>query len=665
MFCHKLLSCVTTIVQSSYNIRIKRTESPTHQPMHVIGTAGHIDHGKSTLVHALTGIDPDRLSEEKRRGMTIELGFAWLRLPSGREASVVDVPGHERFIRQMLAGAGGVDVALLVVAADEGVMPQTREHLQILDLLGVSRGVVALTKRDLVDEEWLELVRDDVQTALAGTTLARALIVPCSATTGAGLDELRAALDQALDLALEHPDRGRPHLPVDRVFTLAGFGTVVTGTLLDGSLAVGQEVEIAPGGRRARVRGLQAHKTKLERVQPGGRVAVNLAGVSTEEVARGDIVALPGAIPPAVRLDVRLRAVADLDAPLTHNMPVTVHTGAAEVAGRLGLLDRAELEPGDEGWVQLRLAAPVAAMRGDRVVVRRPSPSATLAGGVIVDAQPARHRRFVPRVLQHLEVTAAGTPEDRVLDVLAGSGARGDSGESFLTLDDVAARANLPLAEAQGALDAMLAAGQVYQAAPYWCSAGIWDGVVGRARAVLAPYHQRYPLRRGLPSEELRTRLRLAPDVWNAVAPALQDAGVVRLYGEVVALATHEPRFTPTQERAAALVRETLAAQPYTPPAPGELPGVDAPLLEALVERGEIVPIAEGVYLGQAAYDEMVATVLETIDAQGSVTVAVLRDRFGTSRKYALALLERLDDERVTRRVGDARVRGSRAPRSR
>lgn len=628
--------------------------------MHIIGTAGHIDHGKSTLVHALTGIDPDRLAEEKRRGMTIELGFAWLRLPSGREASVVDVPGHERFIRHMLAGSGGVDVALLVVAADEGVMPQTREHLQILDLLGVSRGVVALTKRDLVDEEWLELARDDVGTTLAGTTLAGAPIISCSATTGVGLDLLRAALDTALDeadKAAEHPDRGRPHLPIDRVFTLAGFGTVVTGTLLDGSLAVGQEVELAPGGLRARVRGLQAHKTKLERAQPGGRVAVNLAGVSTEEVARGDVVALPGAILPAVRLDVRLRAVDDLAAPLTHNMPVTVHTGAAEVAGRLGLLDRAELEPGAEGWAQLRLAAPIAAARGDRVVVRRPSPSATLAGGVVVDAQPARHRRFVGRVLRHLEVAAAGTPEDRALDALAGAGAL------FLTPDDVATRADLPVAEVRAALDRELAAGRVRHAAPYWCAAATWEELAGRARAILAPYHARYPLRRGLPAEELRARLRLEPAVWNAVAPALVADGVARAHGEAMALAEHEPRFNAVQERSAALVREALAAQPYTPPSPSELPGVDAPLLEALVERGEIVPIAEGVYLGRTPYDEMVSVALETIDREGAVTVAALRDRFGASRKYALALLERLDDARITRRVGDARVRGSRSLR--
>src|ERR671938_559248 len=551
--------------------------------LHVIGTAGHIDHGKSTLVHALTGIDPDRLAEEKRRGMTIELGFAWLRLPSGREASVVDVPGHGRFIRHMLAGAGGVDVALLVVAADEGVMPQTREHLDILDLLGVSCGVVALTKRDLVDDEWLELVREDVRATLAGTSLEGAELVACSATTGAGLDELCAALDAALDAAWPHPDRGRPHLPVDRVFTLAGFGTVVTGTLLEGTLQVGQDVEIAPRGLRARVRGLQAHKSKLDRAAPGGRVAVNLAGVAVEEVSRGDVVTLPGAIPPAVRLDVRLRAVGGLVAPLTHNMPVTVHTGAAEVAGRLGLLDRPELD--------------------------------ALGAG------------------------------------------------SFQSTSEIASRADLAPDDARRTLDALAAAGRVHRAGTLWCGASYWNDLVARAREALAAHHTRYPLRRGPPAEELRVRLRLSPEAWSAAARALDEEGAVRLLGEVVALAEHEPRFTPAQERAADLVRQTLAAQPYAPPALADLPGVDAELLEALVERGEVVAIADGVHLGRAAYEEMVAAALEAIDAQGSVTVAALRDRFGTSRKYALALLEHLDDERITRRVGDARVRGSRAPR--
>jgi selenocysteine-specific elongation factor len=321
------------------------------------------------------------------------------------------------------------------------------------------------------------------------------------------------------------------------------------------------------------------------------------------------------------------------------------------------LLDRPELGAGEEGWAQLRLAGPVAAARGDRVVVRRPSPSATLAGGVIVDAQPLRHRRFSPRVLRHLEVLAAGAPEDRVLDAL--------SAGSFQSTSEIAARADLAPDDARRTLEALAAAGRVHRAGALWCGASYWNDLVARAREALAAHHTRYPLRRGLPAEELRVRLRLSPEAWSAASHALEEEGAVRLLGEVVALVEHEPRFTPAQERAADLVRQTLAAHPYAPPALADLPGVDAELLEALVERGEVVAIADGVHLGRAAYEEMVAAALEAIDAQGSVTVAALRDRFGTSRKYALALLEHLDDERITRRVGDARVRGSRALRNR
>src|SRR5689334_9017136 len=291
--------------------------------MRVVGTAGHVDHGKSTLIQALTGIDPDRLAEEKARGMTIDLGFAWLRLPGGQEVSIVDVPGHERFIHNMLAGVGGIDIALLVVAADEGVMPQTREHVDILDLLAIPSGVIVVTKADLVDEEWLELVTAEIEEAVAGTVLAGAPIVPVSSVTGAGLDGLIALLDRLLQQERARPMTGRARLPIDRVFTISGFGTVVTGTLLDGELQVGQEVEIQPGGRRARIRGLQSHRRKVDRVSGGARVAVNLAGVATDELQRGEVVTTPGSLRATRLVDVKLRVLDDAPRPLAHNMPLT------------------------------------------------------------------------------------------------------------------------------------------------------------------------------------------------------------------------------------------------------------------------------------------------------------------------------------------------------
>ena len=349
--------------------------------MHVIGTAGHVDHGKSMLVKALTGIDPDRLKEEKERQMTIDLGFAWLTLPSGEQVGIVDVPGHKDFIENMLAGVGGIDAALLVVAADEGVMPQTREHLAILDLLGVKSGLVALTKVDLVDDpEWLELVEAEVEELLEGTTLAGAPIVPVSAKTGQGLPELVAELDALLQRTPPRRDLGRPRLAIDRVFSITGFGTVVTGTLVDGAFELGQEVEILPQGIKARIRGLQTHKRRIERAMPGSRVAINLAGVSKNELRRGDVVTTPGWLKPTQLVDVRLRYLADAPRPLRHNATLKFFSGSAEVVARARLLDSEAIPPGEEGWVQLRLAKPVALIKGDRFIVRQPSPPLTIGG---------------------------------------------------------------------------------------------------------------------------------------------------------------------------------------------------------------------------------------------------------------------------------------------
>jgi selenocysteine-specific elongation factor len=387
--------------------------------MYVIGTAGHIDHGKSALVEALTGIDPDRLREEKERGLTIDLGFAWLTLPNGDEVSIVDVPGHERFIKNMLAGVGGIDLALLVIAADEGVMPQTREHLAIIDLLGIQHGVVAITKVDLVEPEFAELVAADAEETLRGTALESAPLILCSAVTRQGLDEVVAALQSELARTPAKRDIGRPRLPIDRAFTIAGFGTVVTGTLLDGSLQESQEVEVLPPGRRSRIRGLQAHRQKVQKAPPGRRTAVNLTGLSVEKLERGMVVTTPGWLRPTTTLDVRLRAVRYLRRPLRHSMTVTFHTGSAEVEGRLLLLDREELLPEESSWAQLRLAQPVAAVKGDGFVIR--DPNDTLAGGRILDTQARRHRRFHEATIDKLEAMDRGSPQEAVLIAVARS----------------------------------------------------------------------------------------------------------------------------------------------------------------------------------------------------------------------------------------------------
>ena len=383
-------------------------------PIRVVGTAGHVDHGKSTLIRALTGIDPDRLREEQERGMTIDLGFAWLTLPGGADVGIVDVPGHQDFIRNMLAGVGGIDAVVLVVAADEGVMPQTREHLAILELLGIDRGVVALTKRDLVDDEWAALVGAEVRAALADTPLAGAPLVHVSATTRQGLAELLAALESVLGAAPARRDVARPRLPIDRAFTMTGFGTVVTGTLVDGSLRAGDEVEVVPGGRRARIRGLQTHRRPIDVARPGSRVAANLSGIDKADLARGMVIARPGTLAPTSVIGARLSVLRGVSGPVAHDDAVRVHAGTAEAIARVAVLEGRAIAPGETAWVQLHLQSPLAVAVHDRFVVRRPSPSETLGGGTVADTVVERTRSRADAAAA-LARRSAPSPADQLL----------------------------------------------------------------------------------------------------------------------------------------------------------------------------------------------------------------------------------------------------------
>jgi len=618
--------------------------------MFVIGTAGHVDHGKSTLVKALTGIDPDRLKEEKEREMTIDLGFAWLTLPSGREVSIVDVPGHERLVRNMLAGVGAIDLALLVVAGDESVMPQTREHLAILDLLEVRRGVVVITKRDLVDPDWLDLVAEDVRSLLRGTTLEGAPIVPVSSVTGEGLEDLVRTLDALLKETPPRPDRGRPRLAVDRAFVMPGFGTVVTGTLVDGSLRVGQEVELVPSGRRARIRGLQSHRRPVEVALPGRRTAVNLSGVEHTEVERGEVLTLPGLLRPTVVLDARLRVVREAPHPLRHNMGLTFHIGTDEVVCRVRLLDREEVPPGGEGWAQIHLPRPVVAVRGDRFILR--TGWGTLGGGVVVDPHPRRHRRLHSPTLERLKGLLQGGPADLLLRLL--------EGRAPVPFPRLVQEANLGEAEARRVLTDLAREGRVVVLGAEGPGPGAWlltaDGwrsLAEIAQRLLAEHHRAYPLRRGLPREELRSRLGLDPAVFPDALRRLAQEGVLEEEGSLVRRPGYTPRLTPEQERQARAYLSALSAQPYSPPT--DLP-IDPDLLNYLVETGQVVRVSESVVFTASAFREMVERIVERARAQGRITVAEVRDLFGTSRKYALALMEFLDQQHITRRVGDERV---------
>ena len=610
-----------------------------------------MDHGKSTLVKALTNIDPDRLPEEKEREMTVDLGFAWLTLPSGREVSVVDVPGHERFIKNMLAGVGAIDLALLIVAADESVMPQTREHLAILDILQISRGLVVITKTDLVDEELVELVKAEVEDCLRGASIEGCPMVGVSAHTGQGLDELKETIDRILDQTSARQDLGRPRLPIDRCFTISGFGTVVTGTLIDGSLAVGQEIELANSRQRARIRGLQSHKTKVDSTGPGVRLAVNLSGLSRDEVERGEILTAPGWLNPTYRVDARLRMVKDAPHALKHNEGVTFHLFTGESPARIRLLDADRLTAGSEGWVQVLLSEPLPAVKGDFFVIR--SAEDTLGGGQVVDPNPRRrYRRFDTDVVERLMMLDQGSREDVIISVAEQWGpcdVVALSRRANLSRDEVLERARLLVAE--GELVELGDLGTEADAVVY--SARDWQTLRGRMLNTLSAYHGQYPLRKGAPAQEVRSRLGLSQPVYQRVLARLAAENAVVEERQALRLPEHEVVLTPQMQQQAAGYLDSLEREPYAPP--GDQP-LDAELLSALIDQGKVVRVNESVVFAASAYREMTGRIVDHLKEQGSITVAEARTMFDTSRKYVLPLLEHMDQQQITRRSGDERV---------
>jgi selenocysteine-specific elongation factor len=636
--------------------------------MHIIGTAGHVDHGKSTLVRALTGIDPDRLKEEKARGMTIDLGFAWIELPDAagvtHNVGIVDVPGHIDFIKNMLAGVGGVDAALLVIAADEGVMPQTREHLAILDLLAVPAAVVALTKVDLIDDpEWLELVELDVADLLSTTHLRAAPIVPVSAVSAAGLETLKRTLATLLANLPPRRNRARPRLPIDRIFSLSGFGTVVTGTLLDGAFNVGEAVEILPAQRTARIRSLQTHRRHVESSLPGSRLAINLTGVGTDELRRGDVVVRPNTLASTVLVDVSFRLLADAPRPLKHNQPVDLFVGAAEIPAVARLLGAETLAPGQEGWLQLRLSRPAVMVAGDRFILRQPSPSLTLGGGVVLSPQPQRRwRRFDPKSLARLATLAHGLPDEILLQTLE---------RLRLTLrKDLLAAAELdPVAGADALAELRRQQALVEIAAgdePVMLSLNAWRQLVDGLTTRVTAFHRQFPLRRGLPRSAARSLLQtvlpgvtLSVRLFNTLLEEFARRALLGNDDASVYLLDFAPAPTAAQQQAIDQLLAAFAAAPYAPPIQQDalrILGGDADLLDFLLEQGVLTRLSNDVLLRGEDFAGMVAQIAAYLQEHDRVTLAEVRDLFQTSRKYAQAVLEEMDARRMTRREGDARV---------
>ncbi len=627
--------------------------------MRVIGTAGHVDHGKSTLIAALTGTHPDRLKEEQAREMTIELGFGWMTLPGGEEIGIVDVPGHRDFIENMLAGIGGIDAALLVIAVDEGIMPQTREHLAILDLLEIPSGVITLTKTDLIsDPEWLEALETDLKALVKGTILEHAPIVRVSAKTGSGLNELKSILSESLGNQPPRPDLGRPRLPVDRAFTMSGFGTVVTGTLNDGHLVVGDEVQILPSGLTGRVRGLQTHKKKEELAVPGSRTAVNISGIAAEQIRRGEVLTHPREYQVTRRLDAYFRLLKDVSSTMRHNSDVKIFAATAETVAKLRLLGVEELAPGQEGWIQLELAHPLVAVRGDRFILRRPSPGETIGGGIIVDAQPSsRHKRFDKKVIESLSSLAKGSPADILYEAAFALNAA--------PIKEIVERSHLISDSAENALQELIRDGRLLplEQGSYHPSADLlvmtqphWMELSEKAKRTISSYHGKYPLRRGMSREEFKSRLNLSVRLFNATVHKLANENVLLESGSIVAKASHEIRFDNGQREKAKELLTRFEHNPYSGPSIKECEKeVGEEIIGALLNTGQLQAVSGEIVFRKVDYDVMVAKVRVRLEQDGRITLAEVRDLFHTSRKYSQAFLEHLDAIGLTRREGDYR----------
>ncbi|HVL90316.1 MAG TPA: selenocysteine-specific translation elongation factor [Actinomycetota bacterium] len=602
--------------------------------MFVLGTAGHVDHGKSTLITRLTGIDPDRLAEEKARGLTIDLGFAWTTLPSGREIGIVDVPGHERFVHNMLAGAGQVDAVVFVVDANEGWRPQSEEHLAILDLLGARGGVVALTKVDTAPDA--AAAAESVRARIAGTVLNDAEVVPVSAVTGEGIDTLVTAIEALLDRTPEPFDRGRPRLFVDRSFSIKGAGTVVTGTLTGGCLREGEEVEILPPGTRARIRSLQTHRTARTEAVPTSRVALNLAGLDRHEIRRGDAVVAPGAWRVTTTIDAELHGVRSLDHAVTGKGAFLLYAGTAETPARIRLLDAERIEAGTRAFARITTTEPVVAAPGDRIVLRDTGRRQTVAGGTVLDAHPPHGRTGDDRVAQ-LNARAAAATEPAVLATLTvserGVVARAD--RAWLTAADPGDAVGLP---------------------SYWVSRAWFDAAAKRLRDGLRRYHAHTPLEKGIPRDTLRRDAgigdaKLFDEMLDAMKDEIdQDAAIVRLAG-------HRVTLSPEQDAVRAkLIAEMDASGFSPPPLSGLASRYGAALIKALTDAGALIKINTDIAYTAERFDAAKAAIADAVNAEGPLTAGRIKEILQTSRKYAIPLLERLDAEGFTRRDGDVRI---------
>lgn len=615
----------------------------------ILGTAGHIDHGKSSLVKALTGTDPDRLKEEKERGITIDLGFADLAYPDGLVAGIIDVPGHERLVRNMLAGAGGIDLVLLVIAADEGIMPQSREHLAICNLLKIKSGIIALTKADLVEKDWLGLVTDEVRGFVKGTFLEEAEIVPVSSKTGYNLDLLKEKIREAALEVEPKPLKEIFRLPIDRVFTLKGFGTVVTGTLISGAISVDEPVEILPSGINSKIRGLHSHGKSIQTAYAGQRVAINLQAVDKESLKRGDVVVTPKRVIPTKAMDARIELLKDSPT-LKNKTPVHFHLATSETIARVLLYDRQELKAGESCFCQLRLNEPVVALADDRFVIRRFSPVITIGGGTVLNPSPPRRRRKPG--LEDLEVLESGTLSDRIAAKIKESGL---AGMAALSLEGWI-KAEIPSIDES--IRKLKEKKTVMQIDSRLIHQDTYNAISESIRETLSGFHKKNPLSSGMPKEELRIHSKVSHELWNSLLSSFPNVSVEK---DIVRLKDFKVASSEVSQASNRIIQviEKAGFQPPTKEELSEMLSLPqkeiADILKLLAKEGRLSRINDSIYITSSAHNEMMSSLKAFFKNKPTMTVGEFRDILNTTRKYALPFLEYLDSNRITLRVGDIR----------
>lgn len=624
---------------------------------HVIGTAGHIDHGKSTLVKALTGINPDRLKEEQEREMTIDLGFAYLKLPSGKTVSIVDVPGHERFIRNMLAGASGIDLVLFVVAADEGMMPQSREHLDILNLLQLKQGIIVLTKIDLVDEDWIKLIEEDIREEVEGTFLENAPIFRVSSVTGEGLSELVSYIDTIIDKIEKRPLDAPARYPIDRIFKVAGFGTVVTGTLWEGRIALGQELTLLPQDITVKVRNLQTHGMNVQSAEAAVRLAINISGAEKAEIVRGDVLVEPGYYKPTKMIDAELTVLEDAY-PILHAEKVHFYLGTRETLGKIRILYSEKLEPGEKGYVQIILEDPVVARRGDRFIIRRFSPVVTIGGGVVIDPYPERKRLQEKSYLVEFELYKNGQLKDIVVYLLDKAGFNG------LSLNDLKFKTAERDDLLKNILDACEKEGIIFKLADTYFSSSVKENGKIRIINTLNDFFKKNSFAIGMDREELRSRAAIENrKLYGLILNEMLLEGLITLERDLINIPGRTASLSDKELSLKKEIEEKFLKSFLTPPSPEELllsyeenQKMARNMFNLLVEEGILVKITPEIYLHKDAVEHAVKKVKELFNKKEKITIKDIKDILGVSRKYAVPIAEYLDKIKLTRRIGNERI---------